>query len=288
MNRVLTTTLATLTVAALVTPKPAFAQDERTQRIDLSYQVMFGRFAKAEEIQTWKARSDARSWSVQQYVNSHAAWFASPGGFVEVEKTIIRATEAAWGTWGYQNRPGNYQRFSEQRGKSWKTYVDLVKILTNEMDKDKAFKAKVVKDSYAKAGLSHTESDINGWVNGFGNGKCYLQIVAEHLAWKARQPGGQGTSGLSSSPSRPISEVFQIPNAGIVALGGGNIVALGGGNIVALGGNNLNSIADAVGDSITGGPERGAGGRSADPLSYPEDRRALGVSCFPQRESSVA
>ena len=239
MNRVLTTTLAALTLAALIAPKPAFAQDEQAQRIELSYQLTFGRAAQAAEINTWKGRSDARSWSVQQYVNSHSAWFISPGGFVEVEKTIIRATEAAWGTWGYQNRPGIYQRFSEQRGKSWTTYVDLVKILTDEMDKDKTFKAGVVKDSYAKAGLKYTESDINGWVNGFGNGKCYLQIVAEHFSFKARQPGGKGTAGLSNSPSRPMAETLKIPNAGIVALGGGNIVALGGGNIVALGGGHI-------------------------------------------------
>jgi hypothetical protein len=143
--------------------------------------------------------------------------------------------KAAWGNQGSLGT--TYSRYAKGKGTQWKTYVDIVKLLTADMDRDKKFKERVVIQAYADAGITPKSNDVWGWVNGFGNGKSYVQIVAEHYSWKARQSGGGGTAGLSPGPVGV--EALRVPNAGIVALGGGNIVAVGGGNIIALGGANI-------------------------------------------------
>lgn len=211
----------------------------RARRVQLSYYLVFGRFASADEIRYWTGRSDARNWDVQTYVNTHVAFFLSSQGNIELEATIHRATQTAWGQNNlYRTTPQGtvYNRYQGQHGRTWRTFVDLVNLLTEELDRDKKFKESVVKQSYADVAITPKGSDVWGWVNGLGSKKPYAQMVAEHLIWKAGQQGKRIS--LSSSPSGIVAEAFQVGNAKMVAAGGGNMVAAGGGNMVAAGGGN--------------------------------------------------
>jgi len=213
----------------------------QAQRVNLGYFLALGRYAKLAEQQYWSGRSDARSWDVKLFVDNHAAWLASSQGVVELEATILRATEAAWGKNNLYRTTSQgtvYARFNRQVGRSWRTYVDLINILTEEMDRDKKFKETVVRQSYADAAIVPSGTDVYGWVNGLGSKKPYAQMMAEHLIWKAGKQG-KSTAGLSRSPSGAIAEALRVSNANLVAAGGGNLVAAGGGNLVAAGGGNL-------------------------------------------------
>ena len=211
----------------------------RARRVQLSYYLTFGRFASADEIRYWTGRSDARNWDVQTYVNTHVAFFLSSQGGIEKESTIFRATQTAWGEKNIFRTTSQgtvYMRYHAQHGRTWRTFVDLVNLLTEEMDRDKKFKESVVKQSYADVAITPKGTDIWGWVNGIGSKKPYAQMVAEHLIWKAGQQGKRIS--LSSSPSGLVAEAFRVGNAKMVAAGGGNMVAAGGGNLVAAGGGN--------------------------------------------------
>jgi hypothetical protein len=250
-------TVAALTIAAMFAPA-AHAQNQKAQRANMSYVLSFGRFATPDEIRYWNGRSDANNWSVEQFVNTHAAWLTTPGADKapsEVEKTIIAAVYAAQGPAGDYSKI--FQKHRSGLGRTWRTYIDLTKILTQEMDKDKPLKDKAVRAAYREAGLGFTEQDVWGWVNGFGNGKSYIQIVAEHHAYKL------GKSGLkpqyASRADAVMSEALRIPGASMVAAGGGNIlvslggnlVAAGGGNVIAIGGNNM--VAAGGGNMVAAG-----------------------------------
>lgn len=211
------------------------------ERINLGYFLALGRYAKLEEMRYWKGRSDASSWDVRKFVDNHAAWLATSQGNVELEATILRATEAAWSKtnlYRTTSQGTNYARFYKQVGRGWRTYVDLINILTEEMDRDKKFKENVVRQSYKDAAITPSGNDVWGWVNGLGSKKPYAQMMAEHLIWKAGKQG-KSTSGLSRSPSGAVAEAMRVSNANLVAAGGGNLVAAGGGNLVAAGGGNL-------------------------------------------------
>lgn len=211
----------------------------RAQRVQMSYYLTFGRFASADELRYWTGRSDARNWDVPTYVNTHVAFFLSAQGNVEKEATILRATQTAWGQKNlYRATPQGtvYARYHTQHGRTWRTFVDLVNLLTEEMDRDKTFKESVVRQSYADVAIAPKDSDVWGWVNGIGSKKPYAQMVAEHLIWKAGQQGKRIS--LSSTPGGAVAEAFRVSNAKMVAAGGGNMVAAGGGNMVAAGGGN--------------------------------------------------
>ncbi|MGC4042994.1 MAG: hypothetical protein QM758_04250 [Armatimonas sp.] len=213
----------------------------QAQRVNLSYFLTFGRNAKLEELRYWQGRTESRNWEVRQFVDNHAAWFATPQGNVELEATILRATEAAWGKSNlYRTTPQGtvYARYNRQIGRSWRTYVDLVNALTEEMDRDKRFKESVVRQSYADAAIVPSSSDVYGWVNGLGSKKPYILMLAEHLIWKAGKQG-KSTAGLTRTPVGVAAEGLKVNNANMVAAGGGNMVAAGGGNMVAAGGGNI-------------------------------------------------
>lgn len=211
------------------------------ERINLGYFLALGRYAKSEEMNYWKKRSDASGWDVKRFVDNHASWLASSQGAIELEATLLRATEAAWSKnhlYRMTSQGTVYARFARQVGRGWRTYVDMINILTEDMDRDKKFKESVVRQSYKDAAITPSGNDVWGWVNGLGSKKPYAQMMAEHLIWKAGKQG-KNTSALDSSPRGAVAEAFNVTNARLVAAGGGNLVAAGGGNLVAAGGGNL-------------------------------------------------
>jgi|GEM_PF-608411 len=231
-----------------------FAQS-KAETINAAYFFTFGRFATAAETAYWSKGND----SFASLVEKNRTYLK--GAPAERSSTLYRAFMDSYGGTPAQT---DINFFANQN----KCYAEIVAYNMSAMNGNFGKRAIVITVSYQKVfGRSATNDEIKYWES--QPLYSYVQLIAFHTAWKARNPsvptnpappaGNQkpgilvktvsspgpllaGTSsGVTTSQLAPstISAIVAAGGGNIVAAGGGNAIAASAGNIVAAGGGNI-------------------------------------------------
>src|SRR5438067_1602898 len=149
---VLTVVLALTTLFCASTSK---AQQVKEDRIKASYYYAFGRLPEPAELADWMKKPDL---TIAQIVETHKGFLRSNA--IERDHTVAAATKAAW---GLNDNSTTWTVYGPTIGKEWNTFTELVKVMVRKLDSDKAFKDKIISDSYNAVNLKYSEQDIWGW-----------------------------------------------------------------------------------------------------------------------------
>ena len=275
MNRVLTTTLATLTVAALIAPAARAQSDvERRDRALASYLIAFGRIPAEAELAHWAGRRE-KDWTVPALVESHRAFLQSNA--TERTAVIVRSYQMAMGRNPEQREVndhlGRNRTYAElmtdhvewmKSGAPWlQLQGDALKAMVDRSYKAAGFTWYATplgqfrrSDKDKQAGVLYDDGDIDYWKNEVkSKNLTYGQLVLNHLRYKAdfcRKSIPQPVFRLGTMARSQASgiggaldlfgrsaKVVAMGGANVIAVGGGNVVAMGGANVVAMGGANL-------------------------------------------------
>lgn len=216
----------------------AQSQDDRKDRIMASYLVAFGILPETGEINYWMG-DPLSNKTVNDLVNEHKKNIANQQS---LQDRAIRNS--------YQDVLGRAPRADEY--KTWRplklTYTDLVsRHLQFLKDYPSAFED-VIRQTYkSEFGRYPSAQELANWKS--WGVRSYVSIVREHQKNKksgmfaSNQPSTRVVSSKKSGvqvllSNRISEEMNRIPNAGVIATGGGNVIATGGGNVISTGGGN--------------------------------------------------
>lgn len=219
---------------------------EKTERIQASYLLAFGRKANQSEVNYWLSQPGK---TVAEYLANHRQFAVSDKGTM---KSLI--------TKSYQDILGRVPTQAELN--YWMSgnqlYVDLTKNHIRWLSDNPAEYENVIKRSYEKMfGRQPETAEINYWKS--QGVLSYVVLLSCHEEWK--RTNGQTAKKISGSSSIstnglslqtiPVSDKVAnevklatgLTNGGngggnVIAAGGGNVIAAGGGNVVAAGGLN--------------------------------------------------
>lgn len=240
-----------LMAAAIATA--SFAQDAnqlRSERIQASYMLAFGRAPQSTEITYWQGRNESNS--IADLLRNHKTYLGQDANTRTA--TIRRAYIDAMGRNPSADEIKYWSAYNQ-------TYTELMKNHVQWLGGNPAEYEKVIKASYQFVLNRQPSAAEVGYWKGQGT-YSYAMLVGCHEDWKKKNPPtAQKTSGraeLSTSSSYlslvPLSAAIAIEarnSVGLVAAGGGNMVAAGGGNLVAAGGGNI--VAAGGGNMVAAG-----------------------------------
>ena len=270
MNRVLTTTLATLAIAALVAPAAHAQSDaERRDRAKASYLIAFGRIPADAELTHWIGRRE-KDWTVAALVESHRAFLKS--NTTERTAVVVRSYQMAMGRNPEQreinDHLGRNRTYAElmtdhvewmKSGKPWlQLQGDALKSMVDRSYKAAGFTWYATplgqfrkSEKEKQSGILYDDSDIDHWKNEVkSKNLTYGELVVKHLSYKSNYCGRPiptpstsiGTTVRSQAASVPGARDLFSRGANIVAVGDANIIAVGGNNVIAVGGNNIIAV----------------------------------------------
>jgi len=218
-------------------------EKEKTERIQASYLLAFGRKATQSELNYWLSQPDK---SIAEHLANHRRFANSD-----------KSTKKALIIKSYKDIIGREPTSGEidyWMGRDV-LYVDLTKNHVQWLNGNPAEYENVIKRSYQTVlNRQPDASEINYWKT--QGTLSYVVLVSCHEEWKkangqtAKKTSGSNTisSNSSSLQTYPISDKVAnevrlaagINNNGgnVIAAGGGNVIAAGGGNVVAAGGLN--------------------------------------------------
>lgn len=220
----------------------AVSTKEKTEKIQASYMLAFGRKANQNELNYWLSQPDK---TVAAHLDNHRQFANSDKG---TKRALIIKS--------YKDILGRAP--SENEIKYWMNgnnlYFELTKNHIQWLAANPAEYENVIKRSYQYVlGRQPETAEINYWKS--QGTLSYVVLLSCHEEWK--KTNGQtakktsGSSSISTTGSMlqtiPISAnvanevkiATGITNGGnVIAPGGGNVIAPGGGNVVAAGGLN--------------------------------------------------
>lgn len=228
-----------LLVLACVTAFPAaFAQNQplRTERIQASYMVAFGRAPTSGELTHWSKQGDL---SVAKLIELHRQYLRTD-----------RATQRTAITRSYIDALGRNPTDAEitHWSKGTDTYTQLMKNHIAWLTSSPAEYEKVIQRSYqAVFRRAATAAELTYWKR--QGVMSYMMLIGSHDQWKQQNAAGSSrTSGTPSISGKSATLVLVPLSAAVaaetraataVASGGGNVIAAGGGNVIAAGGGNV-------------------------------------------------
>lgn len=267
MNRVLTTTLVTLTAAALIVPMAHAQSDaERRDRVVISYLLAFGRIPASAELSHWAGRRE-KDWTVAALVESHRAFLQS--NTTERTAVVVRSYQMAMGRNPEQREVndhlGRNRTYAElmtdhvewmKSGKPWlQLQGDALKAMVDRSYKAAGFTWYATplgqfrkSEKEKQAGVLYDDGDIDYWKNEVKSKNfTYGQLVVKHLSYKSnycRKPIPTpsikiGTTVRNQAASVPGASDLFSRSSHVIANGGMNVIAVGGMNIIANGGMNI-------------------------------------------------
>jgi len=216
---------------------------ERTERIQASYLLAFGRKATQSEVNYWLGQPDK---TITEYLTNHRQFANSDKGTMKA--LIIKS---------YKDVLGREPTSSEVNYWMNKNmlYVDLTKNHVQWLAGNPSEYENVIRRSYqAILNRQPDAGEINYWKS--QGTLSYVVLLSCHEEWK--RANGQtakktsGSNSISSSSSslqtyllsnkvaNEVKIATGINNSGnVIAPGGGNVIAAGGGNVIAAGGGNV-------------------------------------------------
>jgi hypothetical protein len=215
----------------------------RTERINASYLIAFGRKPVDGELNYWKGQGNL---SVATLVDLHKKYISGDinSQYSVVTKAFIDATSLPPGEDDIKRYIGIY--------KNNLTYTEVMNRLMTNLNANPSSYDKVIRASYNT--VFNRDPYEGEWKHWRAQPRCsYGMLKALHETWKKQNGNTTNTSNVinpsfatrftavavSAEVAREAAKVIS-PNGGqMVAAGGGNMVAAGGGNMVAAGGGNM-------------------------------------------------